>query len=89
MSETRIFEVDDGYHWVIAADEADAIAIWRTTDGAGSESLDDEVPSVRALTRAEAERVDFWEDDPGNVVGTMWSEYERDPSRRYVGGSEY
>lgn len=95
LGSVRIFRVDDGaYHWVIAADPKDAVEVWRhhLNDQMGIPDSDldlDDPPEVVELTRKQAEDTDFWEEDPSEPTGTMWTEFQRDPSRRYVGCSEW
>lgn len=90
----NIFKVDDGaYHWVIAENEADAIDVWQhemLKMGMTDEDLGlDEPPEAIVLTEDDARGTLYHDADSGALLGTMWSEYERDPSRRYVGGSEF
>lgn len=89
-----MWHVDDGTdHWVIARDPQDALAVWREEMarlGISDEDLDlDEAPSACVVPREAAARLRYFEDDPSKPVGTMLSEFERDCSRRYVGGSEF
>ena len=88
-----VYRIDDGaHHWVVASSSADALAVWeeqlrRDGLGEGDLDLDGTPPDASLLTPAQASATPYRED--GLVVGTMLSEYERDPSRRYVGCSEW
>lgn len=86
----QTYKLDDGAeHWVIAASTADALAVYHEM-GVGPAPGDGvDPPEVLLLTIEQAERTPYFEDDPGNQVGTMQSEFERDSSRRYVGCSEW
>ena len=84
----NVYKIDDGAdHWVIAATEADALAVFREVDG--PQRADDDPPEVVLLTSRQAFATPFYEDDRDNPVGSMQSEFERDGSRRYVGCSEW
>lgn len=95
-SDMRIWTVDEGgvTHWVQAESETLALAMWEAhvRDDWGLTTRDlghvDDPPVVEPLSPERARGLTFREDD-GTVLGTMWSEYQRDPSRRYVACSEY
>lgn len=88
-----VYRVDDGTsHWVIAESPEDAVAVWHEemvrAGVSDNELAMEEPPTARRLTPEEARATPVWEDGPQNVVDTMWGEYEKNPERRYVGGSE-
>lgn len=90
----KIYRVDDGaFHWVIAANEEDAVAVWRDhmVNDLGIDpdtELDlDGPPAVELVPFEKAATVNVYED--GDVVSTMLREYESDSSRNYVGCSEW
>lgn len=83
----RIFMVVDetATHWVIAADEADAVAV--VCESHGRLDADHASMDVTELTQEEAKATPAFDED-GEMVGTLWEEYEKFPQRSYVGGSE-
>ena len=85
----KVFKVDDGaWHWVIAVDATDALGVWREQMEKDGSPHDDEADiGVSPLSVSQCEGTDYWDDY--KLTGTMQSEFERDPSRRYVGCSEW
>lgn len=83
---SSIFQVNDdcgARHWVFADDEDDARALLEDEEAFG----DAQVESIEELTIFEATEVPWVEDDGSR--STLAHQYELDPMRRYVGGSEW
>lgn len=91
MSETRIYEIDDGgaLHWVIAESPEGARQIWRSTvwdDGMSDEEVTEAL--VKEVSRERAERLQVFDED-GRATEAMWDIYRRDGSRQYLACSEW
>ena len=85
----QIYQVDDGCsHWVIAASLADAVEVYREAEMEPDAPYNDPPPEVLALTSESAAALSFFDED-GNRVGSLFGEFQRDPSRRYIGCSEW
>ncbi|MEC7520124.1 MAG: hypothetical protein VYE22_09685 [Myxococcota bacterium] len=90
----RIYKLDDGHvrHWVHAEDEGDALRLLDHHLRDECNLDDEEIPTagdleVTLIDVAKAAQTTFWEDH--RPAGSLWGEYLRDPSRRYVACSEW
>lgn len=90
----RIYKLDDGHvrHWVHAEDEGDALRLLDHHLRDECDLDDEEIPTagdleVTLIDVAKAAQTTFWEDQ--RPAGSLWGEYLRDPSRRYVACSEW
>lgn len=82
----RIFKViDSDTHWVIAEDESDAVDV---VCEAHDLDKDDVSATVTEIPEEEARAILFYDDDGVTKIGTLWSEFEKDPRRSYLSGPE-
>lgn len=83
----RLWVIDDSErHWLLAADEDDAWAVYQETfaewHGDGDDMKRDDV-EIRAVSEAWAKAAPF-NDDDGTPLGSLYDECLRDPRRSLV-----
>jgi len=83
-----MYLIDDGaLNWVIAPSKHRALGIfWSETMTMGSYNAGE--LKIERLTEDRANKMNLLDYD-GTVIRTMWEEYLRDQSPRYVGCSEF
>lgn len=85
--KTGLYLIDDGaLNWVVATTKARAKQVMYSD--LGTSKYDHEINSIRRLRKAEAMRQELY-DDGRKVLRSMWEEFERDKSERYVACSEW
>ncbi len=84
-ADLAIFKVEEGVtHWVDAEDAADALRLTYPADC----EWESDPPKVTRIGAEEAEKTPLHNDD-GRKPTTMQADYESDPSRHYMGCSEW
>ena len=89
----NLYQIDDGeLHWVSAESEEAALKVfatqckeWCLNDYEVNEHL--EFATIHQLTDSDGDRIDYYADT--TRVSSMWQEFERDQSERYIACSEW
>lgn len=93
FGELRLWLIDDGtWTWVAAANADHAIAVYLQNTGCTASDMgwNGDAPDVSEVTRANAEKLTFYDDDvDGGGTRSMWEEFLRHSEPTVIASSEW